>query len=152
MAIIRRRHTFDPVREIEDMAQRFNHLLSEWPKIGGDGEQLQLTEWSPTVNVSETDAGYHIDAELPGVKKDDVHVSFDNGVLTIRGQRREEKEEKGQRFHRKESSFGSFMRRFSMPEDADETGIDASFEDGMLKIDIPRTEKKKAEKREIQIK
>ena len=103
------------------------------------------------MNVSETDEGYHIAAELPGCKKDDVKVTFDKGVLTIEGERHEEKEEKGKRFHRRESSYGSFMRRFSMPEDADEERIDATFENGMLRIEIPKSEQHKREAKKIEI-
>lgn len=154
MALIRRRQAWTPFREMEEMAHRFNKLLAEWPAAGengGEREQLALTQWSPSVNVSETDDSYHIEAELPGCKKDDVKVTFDQGVLTIEGERREEREEKDKRFHRREASYGSFMRRFSMPENADEEKIDAKFEDGMLRIDIPKTEKAKSEAKKIEI-
>ena len=154
MALIRRRQAWSPIREMEDMAQRFNKMLAEWPALGENGEQEQLAsaEWSPSVNVSETDDTYHIDAELPGCKKDDVKVTFDKGVLTIEGKRHEEKEEKGKRFHRRELSYGSFMRRFSMPEDADAEKVDAKFEEGMLRIDIPKAEEKKKKAKSIDIK
>ncbi len=122
-------------------------------RLSGDGnqEQLALTAWAPAVDVAETEKEYRITAELPNVKKDDVHVTLDNGLLTIQGDRKEDKEERGLRFHRRELSYGHFMRRFTMPEDADDSKVEASFKDGMLNIVVARTPSKKPSKKEIAV-
>jgi HSP20 family protein len=94
--------------------------------------------WAPSMNISETPKAYVVSAELPGVKKEDVHVSVESGVLTITGERRQEIEEKNERVHRVESQFGSFMRRVSIPEDASQEDIEASYKDGMLVVKVAK--------------
>jgi HSP20 family protein len=108
----------------------------------GEHELLAINDWSPSCDISETDKEYRINAELPSVKKEDVHVTLDEGVLTIQGERREEKEEKGEQFHRRELCYGTFLRRFAMPDDADESKVNASFKDGMLKVAVAKSKEK----------
>jgi HSP20 family protein len=81
-----------------------------------------------------------IKAEIPGIDKNDVKVTLDNGVLTLQGERRQEREEKGWRFHRMERSYGHFMRSFSLPSNVDEGHLKAHFHDGLLEVDIPKLE------------
>ena len=140
MQLTRRRDIWDPFREFEHLSSRFNQLLG-LGRSGGAGEQLALsiTDWAPSCDISETDTEYRVQAELPSMKKEDVHVTLQDGVLTIQGERREEKEEKGVKFHRRELSYGSFVRRFSMPDDADESKVDATFKDGMLNVVIGKS-------------
>jgi HSP20 family protein len=109
----------------------------------GEREALATTDWSPSCDISETDKEYRIRAGLPNVEKDNVQVTLEEGILTIQGERPEEKEEKGVRFHRRELSYGNFLRRFTMPDNADESKVDATFNDGMLSVVIPKTEKPK---------
>jgi HSP20 family protein len=117
----------------------------------GDREAMAITSWSPSCDITENDKEYRVHAELPNVKKSDVHVSLEDGVLTIQGERREEKEEKGLKFHRRELEYGSFLRRFTMPGDADETKVDASFENGMLNVVIGKSKTKPTHAKEIAI-
>lgn len=159
MALLRRqeqqRPVWDPFREMEDLSRRFDQLLgSSWLSSRGDGqrESLSLPEWSPSVDIAETENAYEIKAQLPGVKKEDVKVNLEQGVLTIQGERRQEKEEKDKKLHRVESAYGSFMRRFSLPEDVQEDNIDASYRDGMLMITIPKSEQRSPKARQIDVK
>lgn len=154
MSLMRRRTgSWDPFRDLQRMNERFEQMfnMSPWLKENGESEALAETDWAPSVNISETAKEYRIQVELPEVKKDDMHVSVDKGVLTIQGQRKEEKEEKEEKFHRKECIYGSFMRRFTLPDDADDGQIDAKFKDGMLKVRIPKSENKEPRKRHIAV-
>lgn len=154
MKLTQRQKAFDPFRELEQLSSRMHHLygLTRWPGGNGEGELLSVTDWSPSCDISETDKEYRIRAELPEVKKSDVHVTLESGVLTIQGERRQEKEEKSETFHCRELAYGSFLRRFTMPEDADEAKVDATFKDGMLDIVVGKSQTAKASKaKEISI-
>ena len=117
----------------------------------GERAALSVADWTPSCNVSETPEEYRIEAELPGVKEEDVEVNIEERVLTLRGERREQKEEKGKKFHRVESSYGSFTRSFTLPDDADEDKIAAEYKDGLLTVKVPRTEPKETKARKIEI-
>lgn len=129
---------WEPLREIEDFFDRYSRSLA-FP-FARSAELVANGGWAPRVDVSENDAAFMIKAEIPGIKKDDVKVSLDNGVLTIEGERRQEREQKGWRFHRMERSYGHFMRSFSLPGNVDESHLKASFHDGLLEVDIPKLE------------
>lgn len=95
--------------------------------------------WAPNADISETDDEYLIRAELPAVKKEDVKVTLDRGMITIQGERKEDKETKGEKFHRIESFRGAFSRSFSIPENIDEKAIRADAKDGVLTVHLPKT-------------
>jgi HSP20 family protein len=102
----------------------------------------------PAVDVTQTDKGYEITAELPGMEEKDIDVKLSNGILTIRGEKRDEKEEKKQNYYMRERSFGSFERSFQVPEDVDVSKIGASFNKGVLTLTLPKSaEAQKAEKK-----
>ena len=109
-----------------------------WPAMRGQ-ELMKSGDWTPRVDISETDAAIEIKAEIPEVSKDDVKVTVENGVLTLQGERRQEKEERGRKFHRLERSYGTFLRSFALPDNVDEAAIKASFKDGMLNLVVPKT-------------
>jgi HSP20 family protein len=134
---------------LEERLRDIRDMLATWPF--GERTAFSVADWTPSCNVSETPEEYRIEAELPGVKEEDIEVNIEEGVLTLRGERREEKEEKGKKFHRMESSYGSFMRSFTLPEDADEDKIDADYKDGLLTVRVPRTEPKETKARKIEI-
>ena len=143
--------SWDPFRELQEMADRVNRLLHVEDKRD-DGEQaLTAFDWAPAVNISETDKAYLVKADLPDVKKEDVKVTHENGVLTIEGERRQEKREQNEKFHRVESSYGRFMRRFTIPENSEEGRIEAVFKDGALNVTIPKAEAKTPKARQITV-
>ena len=140
---------WDPFREIENMFDRYTRAVG-WPRSGSQ-EIMTTGDWSPRVDIAENDKEFVIKAEIPEVNKEDVKVSVDNGVLTIQGERKQEKEEKGKKFHRVERYYGSFTRSFILPENVDESKVKASFKDGMLNLNIPKTEKAKPKAIEVKV-
>lgn len=103
-------------------------------------------DWSPSADLSETKDSYVIRANLPGVKKDNIKIEVDHNIVTLRGERKDEHEEKNEdtRFHKKESVYGNFMRRFTLPEDIDPKKIKATYKDGVLSLSIPKSEESEA--------
>jgi HSP20 family protein len=137
MAIVR----WDPMREFEDMQSRLNRLMSRWPNGPERDDESLFAGWSPAVDVEESDKEYLIKADLPEVKKDDVKVMFEDGVLTIEGERKKEQEEKGKKFHKIEREYGKFVRRFGVPNEVDTAKVQAEFKDGVLNVHLPKTAK-----------
>ena len=106
---------WDPFRELEDMQQRLSSVLGRRSqRRDGDKESITLAEWSPLVDITEDDKEYLIKTELPEIKKEEIEVTVENGVLVISGERKLEKEEKGRKYHRVERAYGSF----SLSDDA----------------------------------
>jgi len=136
-------------QDIDDLFGRYARAVG-WPQRGSQ-EVITTVDWAPRVDISETDKEFLIKAEIPDVKKDDVKVTIDKGVLTIRGEKKQEKEEKGKKFHRVECQYGSFTRSFTLPDNVDETAIKASFKDGMLNVQIQKTEKAKPKAIEVKV-
>ncbi len=135
---------WDPFRELEDMSNRLNRVFGRpLARLEPNSEMLTMVDWTPSADISETDTAYLIKAEIPGVNKEDVKVTIENGMLTIQGERKMEKEEKGKKFHRIERSYGSFMRSFRVPEDADESAVKAEFKDGVLNVTLGKSAKAK---------
>jgi HSP20 family protein len=139
----------DPLVGFGSLQEAFRDMLATWPF--GEREALSIADWTPSCNVSETPEEYRIEAELPGVKQEDLEVKVENRVLTLRGERREKKEQKQEKFHRVESSYGSFMRSFTLPDDADEDKVAAEYKDGLLTVRVMRTEPKESAARSIEI-
>ncbi len=149
MAIVK----WDPFRELEEMSDRLNRVFNRpaLPRTGNGKETMTAADWSPVVDVLETEKEYVIKAELPEVKKDDVKITVQDGVLTIQGERKHEAEEKGKRFHRIERSYGAFVRSFSVPDFVDEGKVAAEFKDGVLSLHLPKTEKAKPRAIEVKV-
>jgi HSP20 family protein len=138
MSIVR----WDPFRELEEMSNRLNSLFGRSSLATRSGNDTMTTfDWAPSVDISETPEAFIVKAELPEVKKDDVKISVDDGMLRIEGERKQEKEEKNKKFHRIERSYGTFLRTFSLPDNIDETKIQAEFKDGMLSVSLPKSPK-----------
>ncbi len=143
---------WDPFRELEEMSDRLNRMFSRPAIATKNGkEALTVADWTPTVDISESDGEYLIKAELPEVKKEDVKVTLEDGVLTLTGERRQEKEEKTTKYHRVERSYGSFVRSFSLPELVDETKVKAEYKDGVLSLHLPKSEKAKPRAIEVKV-
>jgi HSP20 family protein len=148
MSIVR----WDP---FADMDTLFNRLmprtLGSWPRFSMDDDGGPKLEWSPSADISETEKEYLVRAELPAVKKEDVKVTVDGGMITIEGERKQRKEEKNERFHRVESVAGSFTRSFTLPDNVDEKNIRCESQDGVLTVHIPKTEIEKRKPIEIKV-
>jgi HSP20 family protein len=135
---------WNPFRELEDVSDSLNRIFGRHTaRAEPDREMLAVADWMPSVDISETDGAYLVKGEIPGVKKEDVNVTIQDGMLTVQGERKREKEEKGKKFHRVECSYGSFVRSFRVPDDADENKVKAEFKDGMINITLPKSEKAK---------
>ena len=138
-------------REMEEFSDRLNRFFGGRVRANGNQESLAVTDWMPAVDIQETETEYLIKAELPEVKKEDVKVTLENGVLTIQGERKQEKEEKGKKFHRIERSYGTFLRTFTFPVDAEENKVAADFKDGILRVHLPKTEKPRPKAMEVKV-
>ena len=110
-----------------------------------------MPDWAPQVDISEDDKEYLLKADLPEMKKEDVKVTVENGVLSISGERKTEKEEKKKKFHRIERSYGTFLRTFTLPEDAESAKIAAEFKDGVLKMHLPKSPASKQKPVEVKV-
>jgi HSP20 family protein len=130
---------WDPFHELEGIQARLNRLYGDLPARRSDEEADFFTNWAPAVDIHETDAEYIVKADLPDVKKEDVKVELEAGVLTVQGERKQEKEEKGKKFHKIERQFGKFVRRFALPTEIDGTKVHAEFKDGVLNVRLPKT-------------
>jgi HSP20 family protein len=134
---------WSPFRELEDIQNRLGSLFGR-TQTGDLREAMTVSEWTPLVDIAEDDKEYLIKAELPDVKKEDVKVTVENGVLTITGERKFEKEKKGKKYHRMERAYGSFMRSFMLPEGAAGDKISAEFSDGVLKVHLAKSAEAKS--------
>lgn len=120
-------------------SKRFSDVMDEF---FNDVVRTSRDSFVPGIDISETEDEFLITAELPGMKKEDISVNLDNNRLTISGERKFEKEESGKKFHRVETSYGTFNRSFQLPDNVEEESISASYENGLLNISIKKTEDK----------
>src|SRR5881628_3902439 len=143
---------WDPLKEMEELQNRLSGFFGRAPVRRGNGEQESITvaEWAPLVDITEDDKEYLIKAELPEVKKDEVKVTVEHGVLTLSGERKFEKEEKNKRYHRVERAYGGFTRSFTLPDDADATKVTAEFKDGLLTVRVAKSER--AQPKSVEVK
>lgn len=141
---------WEPFREIDDVFDKFARPLG-WHRRFGQ-ELAKSEDWAPRVDISETDKEFIIKAEIPEVSKENVKVTVENGILTLRGERKKEKEEKGKKFHRVERYYGCFSRSFTLPDNVDQSRIDASFKGGMLNLTVPKTSAQKPKSIEVEVK
>jgi len=139
---------WDPYRDLSSFADRFNRALGTVAGRERD-EELNLGTWIPPVDISEDKDRISLTAELPGFTEDQVEVQMEGGVLTIRGERKFEDEKEGRNFHRLERSYGTFVRSFTLPNNVDRENIHASFQNGLLEIDLPKREE--ARPRQIKV-
>lgn len=139
--------TISPWRELEDLSTRLGRFFDEesWPRGSNGGN------WLPAVNVEESGEELLLTAEMPGMSRDDIELELENGVLTIRGEKREEREEGSEerRYHVWERRYGTFQRSFTLPRTVRAEDINADFRDGVLHVRMPKSEEAKG--RRIQI-
>ncbi|MDD5211685.1 MAG: Hsp20/alpha crystallin family protein [Sulfuricurvum sp.] len=137
---------FDPFKELRSLEERMSEAFSS------DLSKDVLSNFTPTVNTREGEFAYHIDVDLPGVKKEDISVKIDNNVLTLKGERKSKKEVKKEDYYKMESSFGSFTRSFTLPNNIDAENIHAENKDGVLEITLPKKEIKHETAKQIKVK
>jgi HSP20 family protein len=143
---------WEPLRELEDLQNRLSSIFGRASVRRGDSrEEITLADWSPLADITEDDKEYVIRAELPDVPAENVKVTVENGVLTISGERTFEKKEDGKKYHRVERAYGSFVRAFTLPEDAQADKIRAEFKEGMLSIHLPKSEQAKPKQIEVRV-
>jgi HSP20 family protein len=139
---------WDPFQELSSIQNELNRLFGR--TFGEGSEEVRMAAWVPAVDVAETQDRFLITAELPGLRPEDVDISVENSVLRIQGERRFYDERKEDDFHRIERRFGSFTRSITLPSTADAENIQASFDAGVLTIEVPKREE--AKPRKIQVK
>lgn len=145
MSIIR----WEPFKETDEFFRGLSSpLFNRWLRTAGNGGEI---EWAPAADISETEKEYLVKAELPGVKREDVKVTLENGVLTIQGERRQEKVEKDEKTHRTERFYGSFSRSFTLPDNADAEHVRAETRDGVLSVHVPKLAAARARTVEIKV-
>jgi len=130
---------WDPFAEVDSLLNRVLSRSGRWARLPSEGGNGNV-EWSPSADISETEKEFVIRAELPAVKKEDVQVLLDEGMITIKGERKQQKEDKNEKFHRVESFYGSFSRSFSLPENVDAPNVKCESKDGVLTVHIPKKE------------
>lgn len=139
----------DPFRGFDSIARRVNDAFSE---VQRGGFTFELGDFSPRVDVTEDDKAIVFHAELPGIPKESVKITVsDEKVLTIRGEKKREEKQEGQNFMRIERSYGSFARSFNLPDNLNTTAVKASFDNGVLSVEIPKAEPAKPKETEVTI-
>jgi HSP20 family protein len=149
---------WNPFGELDELQNRFDSLFfngfpnrMRFLRRFENGEELRLPNWSPLVDITEDDHEYLFKADLPEMKKEDVKVTVEKGILFIAGERKIEKEEKKTKFHRIERAYGRFERTFALPDDADPAKIVADFKDGLLKVHLPKLPMAKVKPIEVKV-
>ena len=143
---------WNPFKELEEMEQRLSTYLGRPAARTETGQEaMTVAEWSPLVDITEDDKEYLIKADLPDVKKEDVKLTVQDDVMSISGERKYEKEAKGKKYHRVERTYGSFLRSFTVPDDADGNKVSAEFKEGVLNVHLPKSEKAKPKSIEVKV-
>jgi HSP20 family protein len=136
---------FEPFRDIENWNEKLHKFFNDFPAMEHN--------FYPHIDISDDDKNIYVEAEIPGVKKEDMKITLQDNILTINGEKKQEKEEKNKKnFFRSERVYGSFTRSFTLPEDINPDSVDAKFERGLLKIAISKAEPKKVNEKFIEIK
>ncbi len=134
MAIIR----WDPYRDLLTLRERMNRLFEDMVTNRGEERDLVASSWAPSVDIFETENEVVLTAEVPGIDEKDIEIKVEDNSLTIRGERKFEKETKEENYHRIERSYGSFFRSFTLPSTVDQDKVEAQYENGVLKIQMPK--------------
>ena len=144
---------YNPNTQMREFRRGFDLLNSMLDDFVPAREASFTTDFSPAINTREGEFAYHVEVDLPGIKKDDINIQIEDNKLIISGERKVKDEIKEENYYKIESSFGSFSRSFSLPEDADVENIHAESQDGVLEVVVPKLEVQKVEKtKKIEIK
>ncbi|HXC69046.1 MAG TPA: Hsp20/alpha crystallin family protein [Pyrinomonadaceae bacterium] len=145
MAIVR----YDPFRDLRTLQEEVNRLFSTNMTRAFDDEGIGRGAWAPSVDIYENKDQIVLEAELPGMKQEDFDLSIENNVLTLRGERKFEKTDETDNYHRVERSYGAFTRSFTLPQTVSAEGANAEYNNGVLRVTLPKREETKA--RRIQV-
>ena len=148
MAIVRWK---DPIGELSSIHERMNRLFGEAFGPARAQEEGWIRSWEPAVDIYETDDAIVVKAEVPGVEREQVHVEVKDGILTLRGERKFERDVKEESYHRVERSYGTFLRSFSLPVSVDQDQVKATFRDGVLEVELPKKEQAKPKQIQVNI-
>mgnify|MGYP001159251806 CR=1 FL=1 len=148
---MRNLRTFDPLRDFGSLQERINRLFDDTLRASEGDEELMRGAWAPAVDIHETEDGYAVTADLPGVKKEDIEVDLKNGTLTIKGEKKFEERTPKENFIRIERSYGKFVRSFVLPNNVEPDKIKAVFKDGTLQLQIPKKEEAKPKQIKIDV-
>ena len=140
---------YDPFRELHSLQDEMTRLFAGVAPRPGNRDEVSFGAWNPNVDIFEDKDKLVLEAELPGMKRDDFELSVENNVITLKGERRFEKKTNEDNYHRVERSYGSFTRSFTLPQTVSSEGAEAEFKDGILKVTLPKREDTKARKIEI---
>jgi len=144
---------YNPSKELQEFRKGFEHFDSFLDNfIDNKGGSLMKTDFTPSVNTREGEHAYHVEVDLPGVKKEDIHVDVKENVVTISGKRKTKKEIKEEDYYKVESSYGKFERSFTLPKNVDTENIHAQSQDGVLEVIIPKMERIEKKSTKIEIK
>jgi HSP20 family protein len=129
---------WDPFQDLQSFRDEMNRTFSRW--FGREeGEEPSPRRWVPALDVTESKDAYNIDVEVAGVRPEDINVTVDRGVLTVQGERRSEEEKGDRSYHRVERRYGSFRRSINLPSDVDAARVQASYDNGVLRLEIPKS-------------
>ena len=140
--------TYDPFRELRSLQDEVNRVFSSSFGRGSESGMMRGA-WNPSVDIFENKDQIVLEAELPGMKPEDVSISIENNVLTLHGERRFEKKDENDNFHRVERSYGSFTRSFTLPPTVSSENVEATFDNGILRLSLAKREEAKPRRIEI---
>ncbi len=151
MALVR----WEPARELQTIQQEMNRLFNTFfdapASTSGGGNGGNVTRrWIPAMDLVETEDHFVLRADLPGMSEDDVKIEFEDGTLTVSGERRDEHKEEAEGYYRFERAFGGFSRSLTLPDGIDPAKVAASFEDGVLEVRIPKPEERQPHRVQIE--
>ncbi len=138
--------------EVWSMQREINRMFDNFFRGGAGEEALQMPSWDPAVDVAENDDAYVVKVELPGVNRNDVKIVVQDRQLTIRGEKKQEKDAKEANYHRIERSYGAFQRTFTLPSGVKADKIEAAYTDGILAVTLPKAEEARAKEIEVRVK
>jgi HSP20 family protein len=147
MTIVR----WEPLRELGSLQNEMNRLFNsvfDTPAPGGNGGGT-MRRWMPAMDLVETDESFVLRADLPGLSEEDIKIEFEDGTLTVSGDRKAEHESKNEGYYRVERAFGAFSRSLTLPQGIDPEAVTASFDRGVLEVRIPKPEQRKPRRIEI---
>src|SRR5438128_12216479 len=140
---------YDPFRDLRNLQEEVNRLFTGNVGRGFDDEGIARGSWSPSVDIYENKDQIVLEAELPGMKREDFDLSVENNVITLRGERRFEKKDETDNYHRVERAYGSFLRSFTLPNAVSGEGAVADYRNGVLRVVLPKREETKARRIEV---